>query len=137
MLSIRAETPQARSVRSIGNRCSKARPIAELTMNRPTKNNSRPNAVRLRWKLSVEAFEVGLRRPGSTRRRLSPATLSSVRARLAFGFADQEARDLVRQLEDLLCDADIDDQHAGRQAPAARAAAAACIAVGLRCSRPP
>ncbi|MGY4196551.1 hypothetical protein ACVIM9_005892 [Bradyrhizobium sp. USDA 4520] len=48
VLSIRAETPQARSVRSIGSRCSKARPIAELTMNRPTKNDSRPNAVRLR-----------------------------------------------------------------------------------------
>ena len=46
--SIRADTPQARSVRSIGRRCSKARPIAELTMNSPTTKDSRPNAVRLR-----------------------------------------------------------------------------------------
>jgi len=44
----RADTPQARRVRSIGSRCSKASPIAELTMNRPTKNDSSPNAVRLR-----------------------------------------------------------------------------------------
>ena len=36
------------SVRSIGSRCSKASPIAELTMNRPTTKDSRPNAVRLR-----------------------------------------------------------------------------------------
>ncbi len=47
-LSIREETPQARNVRSIGSRCSKAKPIAELTMNSPTRNDSIPNAVRLR-----------------------------------------------------------------------------------------
>ena len=46
--SMRDETPQARKVRSIGRRCSKARPIAELTMKRPTRNDSIPNAVRLR-----------------------------------------------------------------------------------------
>jgi hypothetical protein len=48
VLSIRADAPQARNVRSIGRRCSKASPIAELTMNRPTKNDNRPKAVRLR-----------------------------------------------------------------------------------------
>ena len=46
--SWREETPQARKVRNIGSRCSKARPIAELTMKSPTKNDSRPNAVRFR-----------------------------------------------------------------------------------------
>jgi len=45
---MRADTPQARSVRSIGSRCSNASPIAELTMNSPTTNDSRPKAVRFR-----------------------------------------------------------------------------------------
>jgi len=36
-----------RKVRSIGRRCSKARPIAEeLTMKSPTRNDSKPNSVR-------------------------------------------------------------------------------------------
>ena len=46
--SIRADTPQARKVRSIGSRCSNASPMAELTMNSPTTKDNSPKAVRLR-----------------------------------------------------------------------------------------
>ncbi len=68
--------PQARSVRSVGRRCSKVRPTAELTMKRPTRNDSIPNAVRLRWKLSVRrSRSVSL--SGSTRRSWLPTTPSS------------------------------------------------------------
>ena len=42
------EAPQARKVLSIGSRCSKASPIAELTMKRPTTKDSSPNAVRFK-----------------------------------------------------------------------------------------
>jgi len=82
-VSCRAETPQARMVRSIGSRCSSASPIAECTMNSPTTNDSRPNVVRLRWKLAVRRSR-SLGAPASTRRSRSPATSASAgRARLS------------------------------------------------------
>ncbi len=90
--SIRADTPQARTVRSIDRRCSKARPTAELTMNSPTRNDSSPKAVRLRWKLSVSRCR-SVSASGSTNRNRSPATASSGgRAPLVLPIASREIR---------------------------------------------
>ena len=100
-------------MRSIGSRCSKARPTAELTMKRPTKNDSRPNAVRLRWKLSVRRSS-SVSAFGSTRCKLVADDARQWRG-LALRFADQKPRDLVRLVEQPLRHADIDDEHVGHE----------------------
>ena len=69
----RSGTPTARMVRIMPSRCSKASPIDACTMKRPTMKARNPNAVRLRWKLSVSR-ERSPASSGSVRRSSSPVS---------------------------------------------------------------
>ena len=91
-------------------------------MNSPTKNESRPNAVRFRWKLSVRRSR-SVSASGSTRRSRSPAIDSSA-ARGPLRLADKQARDLIGHFQQPLSDADIDHHHARRELLLPREAAA-------------
>ena len=110
---MRADTPQARNVRSIGSRCSNASPIAELTMNRPTTERQQAERRQVEMKTVGEAFEIALRI-----RLDQPEFVAGdvfERRALAFGFADQQPGNLIRHFQQPLRDADIDHQHAGHQ----------------------
>ena len=94
----RAGTPQARSVRKVGRRCSKARPAAACTMKSPTRKASAPKAVRFRWKLALSRSmsprppgrpdrqpvgEAGRQRPVGVRRPASASARPGRRGRAA------------------------------------------------------
>ena len=87
----RAGTPQARRVRKVGRRCSKARPAAACTMKSPTRKASAPKAVRFRWKLALSRSMSPLPPGGRTASR-SARPGGSVRSESAAGISIRETR---------------------------------------------